>query len=93
MGQAGLAEVGSRGPPVDSAARSGSWDGIPECQISEGRYVRAHTHTRVCGCVCVCVAGGVSNSNAWRVIQECPSRDFPSSSVIETALPLQGLWV
>ena len=55
MGQAGLAEVGSRGPPVDSAARSGSWDGIPECQISEGRYVRAHTHKHVCVCVCVCM--------------------------------------
>ena len=72
MGQAGLAEVGSRGPLGDSAARSGSRDGIPECQMSEGR------------CVCVCVAGGISNANAWRVIQECPSRDFPSSSVVKT---------
>ena len=36
MGQAGLAEVGSRGPLGDSAARSGSRDGIPECQMSEG---------------------------------------------------------
>ena len=47
MGQAGLAKVGSRGPRVDSAARSGGRDGIPECQMSEGRYVHAHTHPSV----------------------------------------------
>ena len=61
---------------MDSAARSGGRDGIPECQMSEGRYVQAHT--------ALCVAGGVSNANAWRVIQERPSRDFPSSSVLKT---------
>lgn len=50
MGQAGLAEVGSRGPLGDSAARSGSRDGIPECQMSEGR------------CVCVCLHREVSKT-------------------------------
>ena len=68
MGQAGLAKVGSRGPRVDSAAR----------MSNVRRKVCACTHTPLC------VAGGVSNANAWRVIQERPSRDFPSSSVLKT---------